>query len=408
MMHYLLRHGDSTCWLWLKPKWGVAPRTWAAGSDYFFLMEESPPRTCGAGPWKSFCGCPVPPLLLWAMAGEASSLAEVEKEKLRTWCQSTGVENASDLAFYFTSFDQALEQAGRVVASAWLDARADTSRGLPVLVRSLFHGEAVPQGRPTPSSATPSRASTAAAAAPAEVPQPSRAASRVSPERAAAVGHTHQLLAVLLGFAPAAPMMSTAARAYLALLAETVCKQFDSATIQRVITTCREVQTAVAAAGLPGPDAHFFASFVRTHSSPRRVFDDLCWSVRHLQFSWDLQLVDPPSPSSSCHGTKRLKTQPALPESRVTTPEPVTRIWHAWASGTLPREPSILQRVQMGVFLGFFRNQERPAWSAHHWMRGTGAKTSAGWVWCEQCGKRRGWSPESQAAWAPVSTQWSR
>ena len=303
------------------------------------------------------------------MAGEASSLAEVEKEKLRTWCQSTGVENASDLAFYFTSFDQALEQAGRVVASAWLDARADTSRGLPVLVRSLFHGEAVPQGRPTPSSATPSRASTAAAAAPAEVPQPSRAASRVSPERAAAVGHTHQLLAVLLGFAPAAPMMSTAARAYLALLAETVCKQFDSATIQRVITTCREVQTAVAAAGLPGPDAHFFASFVRTHSSPKRVFDDLCWSVRHLQFSWDLQLVDPPSPSSSCHGTKRLKTQPALPESRVTTPEPVTRIWHAWASGTLPREPSILQRVQMGVFLGFFRNQERPAWSAHHWMR---------------------------------------
>ena len=78
------------------------------------------------------------------MAGEASSLAEVEKEKLRAWCQSTGVENASDLAFYFTSFDQALEQAGRVVASAWLDARADTSRGLPVLVRSLFHGEAVP------------------------------------------------------------------------------------------------------------------------------------------------------------------------------------------------------------------------------------------------------------------------
>ena len=51
---------------------------------------------------------------------------------------------------------------------------------------------------------------------------------------------------------------------------------------------------------------------------------------------------------------------------------------------------------------------DAPSTASTALARGTGAKTSAGWVWCEQCGKRRCWSPESQAAWAPVSTQWSR
>ena len=223
------------------------------------------------------------------MAGEASSLAEVEKEKLRTWCQSTGVENASDLAFYFTSFDQALEQAGRVVASAWLDARADTSRGLPVLVRSLFHGEAVPQGRPTPSSAPPLVVPTAMK--PVVKLKPSKAVSQVAPGRSAAAGFVHQLLAVILAFTPVSQGRSEEMKANFTKLVEAVCEKAEPATIQRALTTCWELRKAVSAAGLMAPDAHFLATFIRTHPSPKRAFQGLCWAARNLRLGWDLQLV---------------------------------------------------------------------------------------------------------------------
>ena len=104
--------------LGLKPKWRSRLR-----------------RTCGAGPRTLFLPCVLLPPS--AMADDAAAVVAVEKEKLRVWCEEQGIETTGDLAFWFTSFDEALQQAGRAVASAWLDARAVTARGISALVRDL-------------------------------------------------------------------------------------------------------------------------------------------------------------------------------------------------------------------------------------------------------------------------------
>ena len=221
-------------------------------------------------------------------ASAAVSVADVEAEKLRTWCADAGVENSSDLAFYFTSFDEALEQAGRVVAAAWLDARSDTNRGLSALVRNLFKAETVPQGRPTPSVA-PSKVPLVLK--PAQSLRPSKAVSRLSVEKPTASGFVHQILAVILAFTPVSQGRSAEMKANFTRLAESVCERTEAATIQKALSTCWELKNAISKAGLSSPDPHFLATFIRTHASPKRAFQGLCWTVRNLKTGWDLQLV---------------------------------------------------------------------------------------------------------------------
>ena len=48
---------------------------------------------------------------------------------------------------------------------------------------------------------------------------------------------------------------------------------------------------------------------------------------------------------------------------------PVCRVGQAWEKGELPAMLTILERVQIYAHRGMFRDQPRPAWSAHHYMR---------------------------------------
>ena len=59
-----------------------------------------------------------------------------------------GIESASDLAFWFTSYDQALHEAGRAVADGWDLARREREPGMAALARNLFAREIVRQSRP--------------------------------------------------------------------------------------------------------------------------------------------------------------------------------------------------------------------------------------------------------------------
>ena len=47
---------------------------------------------------------------------DANARRAVEQEKLNTWCARMGIQSASDLAFWFTSYEEALREAGRAVA----------------------------------------------------------------------------------------------------------------------------------------------------------------------------------------------------------------------------------------------------------------------------------------------------
>ena len=51
------------------------------------------------------------------------ALQMVEEDKVKTWRQQHQLSDDGDFAFYFLDYDQALTQAGRAVAHAWLEAR---------------------------------------------------------------------------------------------------------------------------------------------------------------------------------------------------------------------------------------------------------------------------------------------
>eukprot|EP00435_Cladocopium_sp_Y103_P005953 s1038_g1.t3 len=58
---------------------------------------------------------------------------------LAIWLQprAQGVANSTDLAFFFLTFDEALQEAGRAVADAWQSARSNSSVGLVVAARQV-------------------------------------------------------------------------------------------------------------------------------------------------------------------------------------------------------------------------------------------------------------------------------
>jgi len=74
--------------------------------------------------------------------------AHREALKVEDWCKKSGIQSTSDLAFYFVSFEGALNEAGRAVAKAWQVARQSFGLGLQVLVRQLFAAESAGQGAP--------------------------------------------------------------------------------------------------------------------------------------------------------------------------------------------------------------------------------------------------------------------
>eukprot|EP00438_Fugacium_kawagutii_P020457 Skav206762 [mRNA] locus=scaffold167:384381:393045:- [translate_table: standard] len=79
--------------------------------------------------------------------------AEAEAKKVERWCSSNGVESTTDLAFMFTSYNEAFEEAGRAVARAWQAARDSSIPGVSGLVRAIFMAEssgAPPVAAPRP------------------------------------------------------------------------------------------------------------------------------------------------------------------------------------------------------------------------------------------------------------------
>ena len=50
--------------------------------------------------------------------GQVMAMAAAQQRKVESWCKDQGIESGSDLAFIFTSYDEALREAGRAVADA--------------------------------------------------------------------------------------------------------------------------------------------------------------------------------------------------------------------------------------------------------------------------------------------------
>ena len=80
------------------------------------------------------------------------------------WCAVQGIESVGDLAFFFTSYDEAREEAGEAVAQAWLSAQTEASGSAKGLLLDLYarqspkampHAQRLGRPVPRPSSAPP-------------------------------------------------------------------------------------------------------------------------------------------------------------------------------------------------------------------------------------------------------------
>ena len=85
-----------------------------------------------------------------AMQFQDPAQLEASERKVNRWCAEQGIITTADLGFFFLSYEEALEDAGRAVADAWRAARADSSLGLAVMVRQLFAAEEAGRRAPVP------------------------------------------------------------------------------------------------------------------------------------------------------------------------------------------------------------------------------------------------------------------
>ena len=130
-----------------------------------------------------------------------AAIAQQEALKVQDWCNKNGIESTSDLAFWFTSFDEALQEAGRAVAKAWDVARKSSEPGIAGLVRRLFEAERAGQVVPAPPPTQPLRIKPTQAKRALSAPVPARRSGyekEVQPSMAMDEGATQQFMEMLL------------------------------------------------------------------------------------------------------------------------------------------------------------------------------------------------------------------
>ena len=74
-----------------------------------------------------------------SMANRDPAILAAQEAKVQCWCRE--LEKTVDLAFFFTSEEEALREASRAVSEAWPAARSSSERCIAGLVRHLFVAE---------------------------------------------------------------------------------------------------------------------------------------------------------------------------------------------------------------------------------------------------------------------------
>ena len=252
---------------------------------------------------------------------ESLAIAAAEAEKVDTWCAVQGVETPTDLAFMFTSFEEALAEAGRAVANAWQLARDGSRAGLALGARRLLAEEkalhAAPKAKAKPS-VSPRLQLKRPAKAPSKAVSGSLPPSAyLSGARAAPVVGDSQMMSIMLfKHRPSGDEEREALRAFVS----EVVKKAEQVTLANAQRTWTELRTFVAALGveLDSIPALRLAAFIRGHKAPVRARNSLFWMNKNLKMEWDLSLVVVPRRKAppSAFGTGA-RQAPVLPPAAI-------------------------------------------------------------------------------------------
>ena len=236
----------------------------------------------------------------------------VEARRVETWLNQNGITSLADFAFWYSSFEEALDDAGRAVATAWQRARQDSSLGIAGLVRQLFEQERAARNRPVEPMAPPPRPGPSQAVA-APVPaivlaKPSRSRRLAAAPLAEPVGDrnqdlVHQLMSILLAAGthrPSDGQGDSMVRANFGDMASRICNRSERATITKALTTWSELREFARQRGstVGALNAHELGHFTRGHRFAQRALVALRWMVRNMPLTYDLALVQQPAAQS--------------------------------------------------------------------------------------------------------------
>ena len=218
----------------------------------------------------------------------------VAAARVGRWMQQVGAESLSDLAFYFSTFQEALDSAGRAVADAWLAARRSVQGGLASQVRAIYRAEAEASGR----GASSQPGSTSAVPAPDAAPARrrggvGRGARFERPEVDVVDPQLVQVVSTILREASRYRTSDPKKVERLVDIAQTLAAKAETATLKRAVSTWRELCEAAAKQGVPvvDLDAHAVAEVVRSSSGPARARQALLWMHKNLYLDLDLTLA---------------------------------------------------------------------------------------------------------------------
>ena len=221
-----------------------------------------------------------------AMEGEgawsaATSLQVIAASRVREWRQKHRVQKDADFAFYFTSYEQAVRQAGHHVADAWTVARAEQEGCLISAASAAVEG-------PAPSDRPP-------------LPRPTGRQGRLAPPQPDGGDlreRRSKLVRVLLqlgAFRPAGPLSEV--REWERTVERTASRFVDRAdrsTIDGVLRTWGELSAWQRARSRPVvPELVDVDSFLADGTpAPTRALACLRWLVKKAKLDLDLSDVD--------------------------------------------------------------------------------------------------------------------
>ena len=227
----------------------------------------------------------------------AAAVAEQEALKVQAWLIENGIESTADFAFWFTNYEEALQEAGRAVANAWEIARKTSEPGIAGLVRRIFEAERAGQVEAIPVLSQSLRIKPTRAKRALSAPVPGRRSGyekEVQPSMAMDEEVTQKFMDMLLLVGQHRSDDPRARTNFRAIIRE-VLTRAEPATVKKGLQTWQELQTAMATASVVELDAHFLAQFARESSAPTRVYHALRWLGRNFPLSMDLALLVAPT-----------------------------------------------------------------------------------------------------------------
>ena len=219
------------------------------------------------------------------------------------WCAVQGIESVGDLAFFFTSYDEAREEAGEAVAQAWLSAQTEASGSAKGLLLDLYdrqspkampHAQRLGRPVPRPSSAPPPSLSPVLPGVREAAMPRKRAHPAAAPLAQVNEEHRRPLEEALrVASRYSAELSAPSAVLMVPQIVTLVLQRHESETLKKVVATWMDLKQwtetrALDAGQLTAPDV---ALFVQDSKAPSRVIPALQFLSKNLYLKLDLTLA---------------------------------------------------------------------------------------------------------------------